>query len=169
MLVILAQKAPPESAPHFWSGCAFFEKGRAEAQPEARLGWFSRAEDEFRKAVDANPGGLLMSKLLLHTPYLRFTVWSVMRRFADQAALAFVHPVIRAAVYEDIPVHDRAHEPVRTHGADMPVVGDEQRTVGRGEQRVHRPYTGPDALRGARRGTHVAGRAARGKNGQRGE
>jgi len=51
-----AERAPLEASPHFWSGCAFFEKGRAEAQPEARLGWFSRAEDEFRKAVDANPG-----------------------------------------------------------------------------------------------------------------
>ena len=32
--------------------------------------------------------------------------------FADQAAMAFVHPLIRAAVYEDIPVHERslAHE-----------------------------------------------------------
>ena len=28
--------------------------------------------------------------------------------FADQAAMAFVHPLIRAAVYEDIPVHERA-------------------------------------------------------------
>ncbi len=32
--------------------------------------------------------------------------------FADRAALTFVHPLIRAAVYEDIPVHERsfAHE-----------------------------------------------------------
>jgi ATP/maltotriose-dependent transcriptional regulator MalT len=28
--------------------------------------------------------------------------------FADQAAMTFVHPLIRAAVYEDIPVHERA-------------------------------------------------------------
>ncbi|WP_053225721.1 ATP-binding protein [Solirubrobacter soli] len=28
--------------------------------------------------------------------------------FADESALAFVHPLIRAAVYEDIPVHERA-------------------------------------------------------------
>ncbi len=28
--------------------------------------------------------------------------------FADQAAMAFVHPLIRAAVYEDVPVHERA-------------------------------------------------------------
>ena len=28
--------------------------------------------------------------------------------FADQAAMAFVHPLIRAAVYEDIPVHERS-------------------------------------------------------------
>ena len=50
-----AERAPLEAHPHFWAGCAFFEKGRVEPQPEARLGWFARAEEEFRKAVDANP------------------------------------------------------------------------------------------------------------------
>jgi tetratricopeptide (TPR) repeat protein len=50
-----AERAPIEAAPHFWSGCAFFEKARAEEKPETRLGWLARAEDEFRKAVEAAP------------------------------------------------------------------------------------------------------------------
>lgn len=50
-----AEKAPEQASPHFWSACAFFEKGSLEPKPEARLGWFSRAEDEFRRAVEAAP------------------------------------------------------------------------------------------------------------------
>ena len=38
-----------------WAGCALFEKASVEEQPEARLGWFGRAEDEFRKAVETTP------------------------------------------------------------------------------------------------------------------
>jgi hypothetical protein len=51
-----AESAPEGALPHFWSGCAFFEKGRAEEKPEARLGWLSRAEEELRRAVQASPG-----------------------------------------------------------------------------------------------------------------
>ena len=51
-----AQRAPEQALPHFWAGCAFFEKARAEQQPEARLGWLTRAEEEFRRAVEATPG-----------------------------------------------------------------------------------------------------------------
>jgi tetratricopeptide (TPR) repeat protein len=51
-----AEQAPLDSAPFFWSGCAFFEKARAETQPETRLGWLVRAEEQFRKAVEAAPG-----------------------------------------------------------------------------------------------------------------
>jgi tetratricopeptide (TPR) repeat protein len=54
-VIDLAQKAPADAAPHFWSGCALFQKATAEGQPEARLGWLSRAEDELRKAVEATP------------------------------------------------------------------------------------------------------------------
>lgn len=54
-VIDLSQKAPAEAAPHFWSGCAFFEKASVEEKPEARLGWLSRAEEEFRKAVEAAP------------------------------------------------------------------------------------------------------------------
>jgi len=50
-----AQRAPESAAPHFWSGCAFFEKARAEEKPDMRLGWLTRAEEEFRRAVQAAP------------------------------------------------------------------------------------------------------------------
>jgi hypothetical protein len=54
-LVDAAQRAPEHAQPHFWSGAAFFEKARAEEKPEPRLGWLTRAEEEFRRAVEANP------------------------------------------------------------------------------------------------------------------
>jgi tetratricopeptide (TPR) repeat protein len=54
-VIDLAQKAPPESAPHFWSACAFFQKASVEQKPDARLGWLGRAEEEFRKAVESAP------------------------------------------------------------------------------------------------------------------
>jgi tetratricopeptide (TPR) repeat protein len=50
-----AQHAPESALPHFWSGCAFFEKARAEDKPDPRLGWLTRAEEEFRRAVEAAP------------------------------------------------------------------------------------------------------------------
>lgn len=54
-VIDLAQRAPAESSPHFWAACAFFQKATVEEKPEARLGWLSRAEEEFRKAVEAAP------------------------------------------------------------------------------------------------------------------
>jgi tetratricopeptide (TPR) repeat protein len=51
----VAEHAPEQAAPHFWSGSAFFQKARVEEQPEARLGWLARAEEEFRKAVADAP------------------------------------------------------------------------------------------------------------------
>lgn len=54
-VIDLAQKAPIEAQPHFWSGTALFQKATVEDKPDARLGWLSRAEDEFRKAVEAAP------------------------------------------------------------------------------------------------------------------
>jgi tetratricopeptide (TPR) repeat protein len=50
-----AQRAPESALPHFWSGCAFFEKARAEQKPDPRLGWLTRAEEEFRRAIEAAP------------------------------------------------------------------------------------------------------------------
>src|SRR5258708_9012129 len=51
-----ADRAPDGAAPHFWSGCAFFEKAVAEEKPEARLGWMIRADEELRRAVASAPG-----------------------------------------------------------------------------------------------------------------
>jgi tetratricopeptide (TPR) repeat protein len=50
-----AERAPEGAQPHFWAGCAFFDKARAEENTDARLGWLSRAEEEFRRAVEATP------------------------------------------------------------------------------------------------------------------
>jgi len=50
-----AQRAPESALPHFWAGCAFFEQARAESKPDPRLGWLTRAEEEFRRAVEAAP------------------------------------------------------------------------------------------------------------------
>jgi len=50
-----AGRAPESALPHFWSGCAFFEKARGEQKPDPRLGWLARAEEEFRRAVEAAP------------------------------------------------------------------------------------------------------------------
>ena len=54
-IVDKAQGAPESAQPHFWSGCALFEKARAEDKPEPRLGWLSRAEEQFRRAIEAAP------------------------------------------------------------------------------------------------------------------
>jgi tetratricopeptide (TPR) repeat protein len=51
-----AQLAPDAAAPHFWSGLAFFAKSRGEGKPEAQFGWLNRAEEELRRAVEADPG-----------------------------------------------------------------------------------------------------------------
>ena len=50
-----AERAPDGAQPHFWAGCAFFDKARVEQNNDARLGWLSRAEEEFRRAVEAAP------------------------------------------------------------------------------------------------------------------
>lgn len=42
-------------APSFWAGCALFQKARAEEDAQARLGLLGRAEEEFRKALQAAP------------------------------------------------------------------------------------------------------------------
>jgi tetratricopeptide (TPR) repeat protein len=54
-LIDLAQRAPVDAAPSFWAGTAFFQKALVEEQPDARLGWLGRAEEEFRKAIEADP------------------------------------------------------------------------------------------------------------------
>jgi len=54
-VIDVAQKAPAGASPNFWAACAFFQKATVEEAPEARLGWLSRAEEEFRKAIEAAP------------------------------------------------------------------------------------------------------------------
>jgi len=54
-VIDLAQRAPAEASPSFWSASAFFQKAVVEEQPDARLGWLGRAEEEFRKAIEAAP------------------------------------------------------------------------------------------------------------------
>jgi tetratricopeptide (TPR) repeat protein len=51
----LAERAPASARPYFWSGCALFQKAVVEEKPDTRLGWLSRAEEEFRKAIEATP------------------------------------------------------------------------------------------------------------------
>jgi tetratricopeptide (TPR) repeat protein len=51
-----AERSPERATPHFWSGLAFFAKAREEEKPEAQLGWLTRAEEELRRAVEAEPG-----------------------------------------------------------------------------------------------------------------
>jgi hypothetical protein len=43
-------------AARFWAGCALFEKGSTEQDPDVRLAWLGRAGEEFRQALelDAN-------------------------------------------------------------------------------------------------------------------
>jgi tetratricopeptide (TPR) repeat protein len=55
-LIEKAERSPERAAPHFWSGLAFFAKARGEEKPEAQLGWLTRAEEELRRAVEADPG-----------------------------------------------------------------------------------------------------------------
>lgn len=40
---------------HFWTGCSLFQKAHLEEKDEARLGWLSRAEEEFHKALEIAP------------------------------------------------------------------------------------------------------------------
>lgn len=48
-----ASMAP--GAASFWAGCALFQKARTEEDAQARVGLLGRAEEEFRKALQARP------------------------------------------------------------------------------------------------------------------
>lgn len=50
-----AEGAPPAAAPHFWAGCALFAKSRDEETAEGTLIWLSRAEEEFKRALERTP------------------------------------------------------------------------------------------------------------------
>ena len=51
-----AALAPSLGPVHFWAGCALFVKAREEQAPEARQSWLGRAGDEFKKALEKEPG-----------------------------------------------------------------------------------------------------------------
>ena len=77
--------------------------------------------------------------------------------FADQATLAFVHPVIRAAVYEDIGVHDRA----LAHERAARLLGDRSADPGAiAAQLAHAPVRGEEwVVEALERAAHAAMRA----------
>ena len=50
-----AGSAPPDASPHFWVGCAMFAKSLQEKGAEGQLDWLTRAEDEFKLALGAEP------------------------------------------------------------------------------------------------------------------
>ncbi len=54
-LIAKAERSPEEARPHFWSGLAFYAKARREVTPGQQLGWLTRAEDELRRALEADP------------------------------------------------------------------------------------------------------------------
>lgn len=55
-LIEKAEASAPTAESHFWTGCAFFQKALAENKnPDTRLGWFRRSEEEFRQALELNP------------------------------------------------------------------------------------------------------------------
>jgi hypothetical protein len=55
-LVEKAAMSAPRAPIHFWAGCALFAKAVAEEEAEARLGWLGRASEEFRAALELDPG-----------------------------------------------------------------------------------------------------------------
>lgn len=55
-VIAKADRSPESASPHLWAGLAFFAKARAESKSDAQLGWLTRAEEELRKAVEAQPG-----------------------------------------------------------------------------------------------------------------
>ncbi len=50
-----AQETPSVPDAHFWSGLALYIKGADEEEADARLAWISRAEEEFRSALQGAP------------------------------------------------------------------------------------------------------------------
>lgn len=54
-VIARAERAPARAAPHFWSGLAFFAKGRAETTAAGQLGALARSEEELRRAVEGAP------------------------------------------------------------------------------------------------------------------
>ena len=47
--------ADPSGRVRFWAGCALFTKARNEEKPENQLAWLTRAQQEFRQALESSP------------------------------------------------------------------------------------------------------------------
>jgi hypothetical protein len=54
-VIAKGENAPLDASPRFWTGCALFSLAAAESKPEVRLVWLSRAESEFKQALEASP------------------------------------------------------------------------------------------------------------------
>lgn len=54
-VIAKAENAPAGALPRFWTGSALFSLASAEEKPEARLVLLSRAEGEFKAALEASP------------------------------------------------------------------------------------------------------------------
>ena len=54
-VIAKGEAAPAGAAPRFWTGCALFSLAATEGKPEARLVWLTRAEGEFKQALEAAP------------------------------------------------------------------------------------------------------------------
>jgi hypothetical protein len=55
MVLAKAEIAPPAARPRFWAGSASFARAMGESKPEERLAWLTRAADELRQALAADP------------------------------------------------------------------------------------------------------------------
>lgn len=51
-----AESAPDSAARRFWTGAALFAKSAQEEKAEARIGLLGRATDEFKAALELEPG-----------------------------------------------------------------------------------------------------------------
>jgi hypothetical protein len=54
-VVAAAASAPPDAAPKFWSGTALLARAISEQEPQSRLVWLSRAEEDLEQALRAAP------------------------------------------------------------------------------------------------------------------
>ena len=50
-----AEASPAGADGRFWSGCALYAKALRDPRAEARVGWLTRAQDQFRQALEAMP------------------------------------------------------------------------------------------------------------------
>lgn len=54
-VIAKAEEAPPRAAPRFWAGSALFALASAEAKSDVRVVLLSRAQAEFKQALEQSP------------------------------------------------------------------------------------------------------------------